>query len=140
MNQFDRDAEYGLSAFDQTHAIKLNYSYELPFGPGKPFLKQGVLSKIVGGWRVAGVHSYASGFPLSVSPGYGLPLFGGDNRLTVLDDTGWRAPTQGGSFNPLVDLLVGPDEVQPDSGRHDRPAAGLQGGRAHGRVRQRRGA
>ena len=64
MNQFNRDAEKGLSAFDQTHAIKLNYSYELPFGPDKPYLKQGVVSKILGGWRVAGVQSYASGYPL----------------------------------------------------------------------------
>ncbi len=57
MNHFDRDADYGLSAFDQTHVIKVNYSYELPFGPDKPFLQDGVLSKIAGGWRVAGVHS-----------------------------------------------------------------------------------
>jgi hypothetical protein len=45
---------------------------------------------------------------LSVFPGYGLPLFGGDNRLTVLDYTGWRAPTQGNRFNPLVDLWWNP--------------------------------
>jgi hypothetical protein len=108
MNHFNREAEMGLSAFDQPHVLKLNYSYELPFGPDKPFLKAGILSRIVGGWRVAGVHSYASGYPLSVSPGYGLPLFGGDNRLTVLDYTGWRAPTQGDSFNPLVDLWWDP--------------------------------
>jgi hypothetical protein len=104
MNHFNRDAEKSLSAFDQTHVIKLNYSYELPFGPNKPFLKEGVLSKIAGGWRVAGVHAYASGYPLSVGPGYGLPLFGGDNRITVLDYTGWRAPTRGDDFDPLVDL------------------------------------
>ena len=127
MNQFDRNADYGLSAFDQTHTIKLNYSYELPFGPDKPWLKQGVWSKILGGWRVAGVHSYASGYPLSVSPGYGLPLFGGDNRLTVLDDTGWRAPTQGSSFNPLVDLWWDPTKFKP--GPVD-TVAGLQGYKA----------
>jgi carboxypeptidase family protein len=113
MNHFNREADYGLSAFDQTHSIKLNYSYELPFGPDKPWLKEGVSSKILGGWRVAGVHSYASGYPLSVSPGYGLPLFGGDNRLTVLDATGWRAPTQGDSFNPLVDLWWDPTKFNP---------------------------
>ena len=95
MNHFDRDAEDSLSAFDQTHSFKLNFSYELPFGPDRPFLNDGVLSKIVGGWRVSGVQSYASGFPRAVTPGYNLPLFGGDNRLTVLDDTGWRAPTTG---------------------------------------------
>jgi hypothetical protein len=43
-----------------------------------------------------------------VGPGYGLPLFGGDNRLTVLDETGWRAPTQGDDFDPLVDLWWDP--------------------------------
>ena len=48
MNHFNRDAEKALSAFDQTHGIKLNYSYELPFGPGKPFVTTGALSKIVG--------------------------------------------------------------------------------------------
>jgi hypothetical protein len=108
MNQFNRNAELSLSAFDQPHVFKVNYSYELPFGPRRPFLNEGVLSNIVGGWRVAGVHSYASGYPLSVFPGYGLPLFGGENRLTVLDYTGWRAPTQGNSFNPLVDLWWNP--------------------------------
>ena len=41
MNHFDRNADYGLSAFDQTHSIKLNYSYELPFGPDKPWSEAG---------------------------------------------------------------------------------------------------
>ena len=113
MDHFNRNAEKTLSAFDQTHVIKVNYSYELPFGAGKPFLKQGLLSKVAGGWRVAGVHSYASGFPLSVGPGYGLPLFGGDNRLTVLDYKGWRAPTRGSHFDPLVDLWWDPTKFNP---------------------------
>jgi hypothetical protein len=108
MNQFNRDAEKGLSAFDQTHVIKVNYSYELPFGKDKPFLKDGVLGQIVGGWRVAGVHAYASGYPLTVLPGYSLPLNAGDNRITVLDYHDWRAATQGDSFNPLVDLWWDP--------------------------------
>ncbi len=113
MNHFNRDAEKGLSAFDQTHDIKLNYSYELPFGSGKPFLKSGLMSKIAGGWRVAAVHSYSSGFPLTVLPGYGLPLNGGDNRITVLDYEGWRAPTRGDSFDPLVDLWWNPAVFKP---------------------------
>jgi hypothetical protein len=113
MNHYDRNADEGLSAFDQPHALKLNYSYELPFGPDKPFLKAGLLSKIAGGWRVSGVHSYASGFPRTVGPGYGLPLFGGDNRLTVLDDTGWRADTAGDNFDPLVDLWWDPKKFNP---------------------------
>ena len=113
MNHFNRDAEKGLSAFDQTHVIKLNYSYELPFGPGKPFVKDGVAAAIVGGWRISGVHAYASGYPLSVFPGYGLPLNAGDNRITVLDYNGWRAPTAGDNFDPLVDLWWDPNVFRP---------------------------
>jgi hypothetical protein len=124
MNHFNRDAEKSLSAFDQTHVIKVNYSYELPFGPDKPYLKSGLASQIVRGWRVAGVQQYASGFPLSVAPGYGLPLNGGGNRITVLDYNDWRAATESGSFNPLVDRWWDPVKfrAQPvDS------IAGLQG-------------
>ncbi len=75
-------------------------------------MNEGLLSKIVGGWRISGVQSYASGFPLAVDPGYGLPLFSGGNRLTVLDDTGWRAPTVGDSFDPLVDLWWDPTKFR----------------------------
>ena len=114
MNHFNRDAEKALSAFDQTHVIKVNYSYELPFGPGKAFLTTGAASMILGGWRVSGVHSYASGYPLMVFPGYGLPLNGGDNRITVLDYNGWRAPTTGDNFDPLVDLWWDPNAFRRD--------------------------
>ena len=62
---------------------------------------------------MAGVQSYASGFPMSVNPGYALPLFGGDNRITVLDYTGWRAPTVGDNFDPLVDLWWDPTKFNP---------------------------
>ncbi|MPZ20566.1 MAG: hypothetical protein GEV06_22020 [Luteitalea sp.] len=114
MNHFNRDAEKGLSAFDQTHVIKLNYSYELPFGADKRFLREGLLSTIVGGWRIAGVHAYASGYPLGVFPGYGLPLSAGGNRITVLDYDDWRASTQGDEFDPLVDLWWDPAKFRRD--------------------------
>jgi hypothetical protein len=128
MNHFNREAEYGLSAFDQTHVIKLNYSYELPFGRDKRFLTDGALSKIVGGWRVAGVHAYASGFPLSVLPGYSLPLFGGENRITVLDYTDWRAPTSGDKFDPLVDLWWDPKKFNPTPVDSAAQIQGFKGG------------
>ncbi len=37
-NSFDPDAEYVLSAFDQTHNFNANYVYDLPFGRGRRFL------------------------------------------------------------------------------------------------------
>lgn len=128
MNHFNRNADKGLSAFDQTHVIKLNYSYELPFGPGKPFLREGLLSKIVGGWRIAGVHAYASGYPLSVFPGYGLPLFAGGNRITVMDYNDWRAATQGDEFDPLVDLWWDPAKFRRDPVVSTAELEGYKGG------------
>ena len=43
--------------------------YDLPFGHGKKFLQSGVLSQIIGGWRVTGVVTLQSGLPLNFSCG-----------------------------------------------------------------------
>jgi Carboxypeptidase regulatory-like domain len=102
MNHYDRSLEKTLSRIDQTHNLKFNYSYELPWGPGRKYLNKGVAAHIIGGWRVAGIQNYYSGIPLALAPGYGLPLFGG-NRISVSDYEGWRAPIQGDKFDPFVD-------------------------------------
>ncbi len=71
------------------------------------------MSKIVGGWRVVGRPVVCLGIPAGGLAGIQPALFGGDNRLTVLDDTGWRAPTQGDNFDPLVDLWWDPAAFNP---------------------------
>jgi Carboxypeptidase regulatory-like domain len=53
--------------FDIRQAIKANYIYELPFGPGRHFLSgtsNKVLKKAIEGWEVAGVARVQSGTPL----------------------------------------------------------------------------
>jgi hypothetical protein len=41
--------------------------YQLPFGPGKPFLHSGgVLGKVIGGWELSGIASATSGRPLDI--------------------------------------------------------------------------
>ena len=56
--------------FDIRNAIKANYIYELPFGPGRHFLS-GVSSKFakkaLEGWEIAGVVRLQSGTPLNWS-------------------------------------------------------------------------
>jgi hypothetical protein len=52
--------------FDIRNAIKVNYIYELPFGPGRHFLSGSgsrVLKKAVEGWELAGVVRIQSGTP-----------------------------------------------------------------------------
>ncbi|HYR41774.1 MAG TPA: carboxypeptidase regulatory-like domain-containing protein, partial [Terriglobia bacterium] len=63
-NAFDLAAERGLSNFDQTHRLSLDYLFELPFGREKRFLANvPYLRGVFGNWQVSGNWSLASGLP-----------------------------------------------------------------------------
>ncbi len=52
---------------DITHVIKVNEVYELPFGPGKRFLKSGGFAGgLLGGWSLNGIMRLQSGEPISI--------------------------------------------------------------------------
>lgn len=67
-NMFDKKADKGLASIDHRHRFSLATIYELPFGPGKPFLASGpkVIGKIVGGWVLNGIYTYQTGLPMTV--------------------------------------------------------------------------
>jgi hypothetical protein len=44
-----------------------SYLYELPFGNGKPWLTDGFLSKLAGGWQLGGLLTFADGTAMNVS-------------------------------------------------------------------------
>jgi hypothetical protein len=94
----NRRLEKSIGPFDQTHSVKLNTLYELPFGKGRRWLTQGIASHIAGGWRLSAVQNYLSGFPIGVSRNAPLPIFNANNRpyITTYD---WRAQVDG-SFDP----------------------------------------
>ena len=51
---------------DITHIFKANGLYELPFGPGKPFVNYGgVAGKLLGGWQLGGIFEIRTGRPIS---------------------------------------------------------------------------
>ncbi len=66
VNSYDLKAERGLSQFNVGRRFVASYVYELPFGAGKPFANQGVISKIAGGWQLGGILTFADGAPTSV--------------------------------------------------------------------------
>ena len=105
MDTAQPDLEYSIGRFDQPHSIKLSTVYELPFGPGRRWLKEGALSHIIGGWRIAGIQIYSSGLPIGVTGSAPLPIFNGTNRPNVTG-ADWRAPIAGEEFNPLVDRYL----------------------------------
>ena len=65
----------GPSDFDVTHRFAGSYIYELPFGRGRSYLAKGVLSHILGGWRVSGTTAMHTGRPFTLRAG------GNDNAV-----------------------------------------------------------
>lgn len=64
----DPAMDRGPSPWDLRHAFKVNYIYELPFGPGRKFDGGGsVVGKILEGWQTDGIIRWQSGrvFPLT---------------------------------------------------------------------------
>jgi len=56
-----------ISPFDRTHNLNITNVTELPFGPGKPWLKDGVAAAILGGWQVNNLISFWSGLPFDIT-------------------------------------------------------------------------
>lgn len=67
VNSYNLHAERGLSQFQVGRRLVGSFVYELPFGPGKSLLKEGVLSKLAGGWQLGGIVTLADGAPMNVS-------------------------------------------------------------------------
>ena len=62
-------AERSLALFDVPHRFVLSYIFELPLGHGKHFfpdVSDGA-DKFLSGWSMAGITTFASGFPLSIT-------------------------------------------------------------------------
>jgi len=73
--------DYGRSALDFRHQGSGSFSYELPFGKGKPFGNglNGIADKLVGGWQLNGIVTLLSGFP--VTPLVGTNRSGNGNTF-----------------------------------------------------------
>ena len=62
-------AERSLANFDVPQRFVLSYILDLPVGRGKRYLANvtGISDKLVSGWKVAGITTFASGFPLAIT-------------------------------------------------------------------------
>jgi len=59
-------AERGLSTFDQRHSLRLNSTYELPFGERHRYGNHGWSEHVLGNWRLLNVVTWHTGNPLTV--------------------------------------------------------------------------
>ncbi|MGD0579322.1 MAG: carboxypeptidase-like regulatory domain-containing protein [Bryobacteraceae bacterium] len=80
----NRKLEYSLATFNQTNNLKLTWTYDTPFGKGRRWDLKG-LNYVLGGWQLAGLQNYASGFPLEVySNGLNTPTGFGSIRPDIV--------------------------------------------------------
>jgi hypothetical protein len=56
-----------IGEFDRPQYVIANYIYDLPFGPGKRFLKTGIASHILGRWQVSGITTLGKGLPMVIT-------------------------------------------------------------------------
>jgi hypothetical protein len=101
------------SGFDQRHAIKLNWVYELPVGPGRALLgnsHNSVLTKAVGGWQLSGIARIQSGTPSQLFSG--RATFNGSDSGTVLHNLTTSQLQSMMSINKLPNTIV---EYMPQS-------------------------
>lgn len=75
---YDAHNLWGLSDFDVTHILIVNYLYELPF-----FRDQSKLSgKLLGGWQISGISQFQTGTPCSVAQNNDYAGVGQDGSMS----------------------------------------------------------
>jgi hypothetical protein len=102
LDQYNKSLEKALAASDQTHVLRIAFSYSLPFGKGKYFSFNRPLNQLLGGWTVSSFMSYESGVPDTVASG-ASPI-GADSRVFITSYENRRAKPSGGKFDPNKDL------------------------------------
>ncbi len=92
--------ERASGAFDARHVLNANALWELPFGPGKPYLNEpGALRAVFGSWSFSSIFIARTGFPVNIT----VSRTGADGNTN--DQRPNLVPAvplylSGGSFNP----------------------------------------
>ena len=103
-NPQDLSLDRSVSSQDVPFMFTAAWLYELPFGRGKTFLKEGVGAAILGGWQLGGVQRYQSGIPTTFCGAAGIP--GWDQCIRFDRVPGQSVLTEAaksGSFDPFKD-------------------------------------
>lgn len=104
---YNRRLEKAIATTDVPHVFALSYSYELPFGKGRAFLNRpGVVTQVLGGWVLTGIHQYSTGVPIQLTVNNTLPLFNAVLRPDAVADVSRRVDVD--NFDPARDLWINP--------------------------------
>lgn len=106
-NPTNRYGEVSISTDGPPSVFVASGSYELPFGPGKPYLsRNAALGRVVGGWQITGYVRYTSGTAMAVTGGNGISALGYPNIRANYMGGNPFAVTNPRSFDPSRDLYL----------------------------------
>ncbi|HEU4389467.1 MAG TPA: carboxypeptidase regulatory-like domain-containing protein, partial [Blastocatellia bacterium] len=99
-NQNDSRANYGRSEFNREHRFVASYLYQLP----SPARFDAISNALLGGWSVAGVTTFQSGLPLTLTGTNGNNVFGITNdRAHLAPGCNYADLTTAGPVNGKLD-------------------------------------
>jgi hypothetical protein len=85
-NSFNLHEERGSSDYDLRNRLVTAYVFELPFGSGHRYLKQGFAAHALGGWQLAGIGTFQSGHPFDLYSSRDSEYTGLTNRPDLVGD------------------------------------------------------
>jgi hypothetical protein len=127
VNPHNASADRGNSDLVRQNVFTDTFDYELPLGPGKPWINSGIGSKLLGGWHVAGIWYFASGTPFSVTFTATLPGMlssranlvgnpsGSHTILNWFNTAAFSVPAPYTFGNSGRNILLGPGAILMDS-------------------------
>lgn len=80
---------YGNISSNTPQVLQVNYAYELPMGRGKALFRDasGITNQIIGGWQLAGVTTFETGQPFSVTyTAPGSQVYGASGRANQIPE------------------------------------------------------
>jgi hypothetical protein len=119
------ECDKGPSIFDVRNNFTLNAVFELPFGPGKPFLNApGPMGKVLGGWQLSSIGLWHTGHPetvsMDLSQSISVPATNPDAPFNGLPYT-YLLPDGNDRTNQRPDLIPGVPLTVPGGGRNNVP-------------------
>lgn len=129
-NSYDVRSDYGPASWDRTHALTLEHNWNLPFGRDRYWKLGGnpVADAVLGGWRLSGVHTFASGAPFTPTVANAPLLNDPDFASTRADVIGnWQVsnPNANVWFNPAAFTEPEQPYRQGTAGRNSLRGPGL---------------
>jgi hypothetical protein len=77
-------SDRSISQLDRTHRASFSYSYSFPWMASQ----KGILGRVVGGWQIAGITTFESGVPVTITNGADADGIGGNFDRPMFNPNG----------------------------------------------------